>query len=448
VPMSVEALAAGSAGGLIGPITTAPEKIARANVSPPKDFDLDSFMSSYSGHARQARLQFVAHSSKELEADCYRRLLEDLKKTSNTSLYKDISERVGLQLGSAYAFDKVWVEATDKRSASTVERLDNELAGFKNNLVKESIRIAHNEIGDFQYERGELNTALKCYMRARDYCTTSKHMLQLCMNVIKVSLEMNNFTHVLNYVNKAESTTDLDKLTEARLKVVHALALLDSKKYKPAARKFLEVVPELGMQFHDLLAAHDIATFTGLCALASFDRQELKKKLLDNIPFKNFLDLAPDVRDLIADFHASRYSSCLQLLTKMKPYLELDLYFWSHVAPVYELIRNKALVQYFSPYVSVNLNTMADAFRTTVPALEKELSRLINDSKISARIDSHNKVLYARTSDQRSATYDRAMQMGDEYQRNTRALLLRVNCMRNEFFVRPVREDTDREKKG
>jgi len=363
-------------------------------------------------------------------------------------LYKDISERVGLQLGSAYAFDKVWVEATDKRSASTVERLDNELAGFKNNLVKESIRIAHNEIGDFQYERGELNTALKCYMRARDYCTTSKHMLQLCMNVIKVSLEMNNFTHVLNYVNKAESTTDLDKLTEARLKVVHALALLDSKKYKPAARKFLEVVPELGMQFHDLLAAHDIATFTGLCALASFDRQELKKKLLDNIPFKNFLDLAPDVRDLIADFHASRYSSCLQLLTKMKPYLELDLYFWSHVAPVYELIRNKALVQYFSPYVSVNLNTMADAFRTTVPALEKELSRLINDSKISARIDSHNKVLYARTSDQRSATYDRAMQMGDEYQRNTRALLLRVNCMRNEFFVRPVREDTDREKKG
>ncbi len=30
--------------------------------------------------------------------------------------------------------------------------------------------------------------ALKMYMRARDHCTSSKHIVQLCLNVIKVSL--------------------------------------------------------------------------------------------------------------------------------------------------------------------------------------------------------------------------------------------------------------------
>ena len=76
----------------------------------------------------------------------------------------------------------------------------------------------------------------------------------------------------------------------------------------------------------------------------------------------------------------------------MQPYLELDYLLHEHVGYLFESIRSKAIVQYFSPFVSVNLNTMADALKTNVPALEKELSRLIMEGRISARIDSHNKV--------------------------------------------------------
>ncbi len=102
-----------------------------------------------------------------------------------------------------------------------------------------------------------------------------------------------------------------------------------------------------------MLAPQDIALYAGLLALATFDRQELKKKVIDNQPFKSFLDLVPDVRELITDFYASRYASCLGYLAKLRPLLELDVHFYPHVASVYEKIRNKALIQYFSPYVSV-----------------------------------------------------------------------------------------------
>lgn len=54
-----------------------------------------------------------------------------------------------------------------------------------------------------------MQNAFKCYLRTRDYCTTSKHVLAMCLNVIRASLALNNYTNVSNYVQKAESTPDL-----------------------------------------------------------------------------------------------------------------------------------------------------------------------------------------------------------------------------------------------
>lgn len=40
--------------------------------------------------------------------------------------------------------------------------------------------------------------------------------------------------------------------------------------------QFLETHPELGNNYSEVIAAQDVATYGGLCALASFDRAELK----------------------------------------------------------------------------------------------------------------------------------------------------------------------------
>jgi COP9 signalosome complex subunit 1 len=57
-------------------------------------------------------------------------------------------------------------------------------------------------------------------------------------------------------------------------------------------------------------------------------------------------------------------------------------------------IRKRAIIQYFSPYLTVDLTKMAACFNTSSKSLEKELSHLITTSKIEARIDSHNKVIF------------------------------------------------------
>jgi COP9 signalosome complex subunit 1 len=55
---------------------------------------------------------------------------------------------------------------------------------------------------------------------------------------------------------------------------------------------------------------------------------------------------------------------------------------------------------------------------------------------LQARIDSHNKILYARHADQRSSSFQKALQVGADFQRDTKALLLRANLMQHDFVVK------------
>jgi len=201
-------------------------------------------------------------------------------------------------------------------------------------------------------------------------------------------------------------------------------------------KKFLETTVDLGTNFNDVLSPQDVAIYGGLCALASFDRAELKK-VIDSSTFRSFLELVPEVRELINDFYFSRYASCLKYLEKLKNLSLLDIFLHEHVESLYRSIREKALVQYFSPFISVDLQEMAKAFNTNVAGLEKELSKLIMEGSIQARIDSHNMRLYARQTEQRNATFEKTIQTGVDFQESTKALILRMSLLKNDFIVKP-----------
>ena len=39
------------------------------------------------------------------------------------------------------------------------------------------LQMGHTDLGDFHFERGDFQSAFKCFVRTRDYCTTSKHII-------------------------------------------------------------------------------------------------------------------------------------------------------------------------------------------------------------------------------------------------------------------------------
>ncbi|CAI0470619.1 unnamed protein product [Linum tenue] len=408
-----------------------------------EQLDIEAYAGLYSGRTKITRLIFIAvHcGNPSMEREALRMAYDEIKKGENTQLFREVVQKIGGRLGSNYGMDNAWCDSVDRRAEQRKEKLENELNAYRTNLIKESIRMGYNDFGDFYYAHGALGDAFKSYIRTRDYCTTSKHIIHMCLSAILVSIEMGQFSHVSSYVSKAEQTPEaLDPTTIAKLKCASGLAHLDMMKYKLAARKFLEVGPELGNSYNEVIAPQDVATYGGLCALASFDRSELKNKVIDNLAFRNFLELVPEVRELINDFYSSRYASCLEYLANLKTNLLLDVHLHDHVEKLYDQIRNKALIQYTHPFVSVDLNMMANAFKTTVVGLEKELATLITDNQIQARIDSHNKILYARHADQRNATFQRVLQTGSEFDRDVKAMLLRANLIKHEHSARTNRK--------
>ena len=74
-----------------------------------------------------------------------------------------------------------------------------------------------------------------------------------------------------------------------------------------------------------MVAARDVALYGALCAVATFDRSELLAGVIDNPNFRHFLELVPELREVIKDFYASRYSSCLKHLNAMRDDLLLDM---------------------------------------------------------------------------------------------------------------------------
>ena len=418
--------------------------------------ELDYFSLNFAGLSKLRRLLFIANHCPSLELDALKLAHDNVKQTFNTKLYAQIVTRLGEASSRAGEAENVqldanWIEATNKKAAIKFEHLDTDLKNHKSNTFKESIRRGHDDLGDHHLDCGDLNNALKCYSRSRDYCTIPKHVIHMCLNVIKVSALLKNWAHVLNFVNKAESSLELmgeqrekpsNLVTSTKLKCAAGLAELALKKYKSAAKHFLQAQFD-HFEYKELISAHDVAVYGGLCALATVDRQELRTKVLSNSSFKLFLELEPQIRDVLHKFYESQYASCLKILDDIKDNFRLDLYLASHVNTLYSKIRNRALIQYFSPYVSADMGKMAESFNTTVPALEDELTQLILDDQIQARIDSHNKILFAREVDQRSTTFEKAIKMGKEYDKRAKALIIRAAVVSNQIYVKSPPRDTN-----
>ncbi|CAO3631023.1 unnamed protein product [Cunninghamella echinulata] len=312
-------------------------------------------------------------------------------------------------------------------------------------MVKESIRVAQTKLGDYYYDIGELTQATRHYSQTRSYCVTSKNMIDMCFSMIKTQLEARHYPNVYTYIVRAESTPQIpDKInTISRLKCYNAISSLfvtdsNSNRYTTISNALTQgVALESSHLLNDIMAPNDVAIFGGLCALASLNRRQLQDLLSNNVSFKGYLELEPQIREIMDLFQSSKYSSCFALLDKYRNDWKLDLYLNSHVDNIIQCIREKAIVQYCIPYSSIDMNRMAFAFNTTVDNLELDLIRLIGQNgKISARIDSHEKILYANQKNQRKQAFDQSLSLGKDYEKSAKALMLRLNLLKADLVVR------------
>lgn len=97
-----------------------------------------------SGRTRFDRLFHIGRTSTFLCVDALKAAVTEAKSGKDVDLYIDAIEalRQVAQDDPVAKFDKAWVESTKRSNKDETKRLEAELRGYKNNLVKESIRVS------------------------------------------------------------------------------------------------------------------------------------------------------------------------------------------------------------------------------------------------------------------------------------------------------------------
>ncbi|KAI9320898.1 26S proteasome subunit RPN7-domain-containing protein [Dichotomocladium elegans] len=414
-------------------------------VNTPSHLDFESYIGNYAGRTAIDRAIFIAEHCTSLQVEALQWAAAAIKKdTLDTSKYASCITQLNAALKNrnlpSVEVDQEWIRNAQRETKETRERLENNLKTNKNSASRENIWNSTTLLGNCFYQHGDMTMALKTYVRSRDYCTNSISTVETCFNVIKVAVEQSSYAHVNTYVNRAEAAQNVPKreIVQSKLECCRALsALFHKEKLNVVADALTKVDFEMGNDFNQVISANDVAVYGGLCALASYDRQELKTKVLSNSSFKNYLELEPQIREMIDAFYNAKYAACLELLESYRNDFLLDMHLAPHVNDIIHMIRVKSMVQYCVPYGTVDLQRMAVVFGTTTNDLQNELASLIAEGdKISARIDSHQKILIAKERDQRQQALKRSMVAGTEYEKSSKALMLRMRLLKADMIIK------------
>ncbi|KAI1384696.1 26S proteasome subunit RPN7-domain-containing protein [Hypoxylon trugodes] len=412
---------------------------------PPK-LDLDLYISNYKGRTRFERLLLIGQCSVPLCVDALKAAVAEAKSGKDIQRYKDAFEciRLAAPHEPEARWDEAWVAATDKSNKTETQRLETELKGYKNNLVKESIRIGHRDLGEHLEAVGDLNAASETYIKMRPDASTQSHIQDVGKHVVSIMLQKRDWTGVLANVNKVlvvNIGNEEQSSEQPYQRMVAGLAYLGNGKYHEAARNFLEVGdPIVCQKYNDVASPNDVATYGGLLALASMDRLELQSRVLDNSNFRNYLELEPHIRKAVSMFVNGRYSACLEILESYRNDYLLDLYLQKHVSVLFSKIRNKCIVQYFLPFSCVTLDTMNAVFSKPGESIEPELVNMIKSGALNARINTIDRLLVAVSTNSRAAMQKKALDAANNYEKEILERIRRMNIAAADLEVKGYRK--------
>ncbi|XP_001357372.3 COP9 signalosome complex subunit 1 [Drosophila pseudoobscura] len=341
----------------------------------PSTLHLATYASRYTDIARLNRLKFIAKVCPKLQVpalelainhvktftynvqlydELYRTLCEAIEKreaeiepsdevVASTSKASSSSEAGCIKkAGRRVPYDAFWVEDNTMESTLLQQELDAELQYKKANSGSAKVRRILEEIGDYHLKGYNLKLAVKYYARARQYCTSTDNVINMFRNLIRVSIYMANWWHVLTYIEDAKKYAlgfeNLAQKVPPQLNCAAGLANMGLKIYKTAAQCFLQT-PFDQYDFDKIVAREDVSYYVGLCGLATLDHDQLALDVINSVGFRPFFQLSPQVLSLVTTFHAGDFEHCLLVLNQIEDHVRLDYYLAPHVDTLFGKIK-------------------------------------------------------------------------------------------------------------
>ncbi|KAK9474049.1 26S proteasome subunit RPN7-domain-containing protein [Dipodascopsis tothii] len=423
---------------MAGPATDSP--LVEDMTDALSQIDLEAYAQNYSGRIAIDRLEFIASKCPPLAEEALALAAGRLKQTADTGRYEAVVERLRA-INPAHALaagDAAWVEAVDRKNRAAHDKLEQELKSYKNNLIKESIRMGHSVMAMHYFSVGNLPAAIKSCVRQRDVSTTHRHAESMSLELVRFSVHLGSWSQVESALARIDSIPNrAEDANQPVLWALRGLLSLAQEQYAAAGAAFLSTdyaapgtpTPSGALALDEFVTLADVTAYTGLCALATYSRAELKALVETNSRFKELLEFHPAMRDLIDSFVWFRYGTTFSLLASLRPVFLLDIWLARHVDALYARIRENSYVQYVDGYRRGWLAKMASCFGKPVDVVEREFCALIDAGKIRAKLDIEQGFFVETSADARADVYGRALDLASSYERSARLLVTNIGLV-------------------
>lgn len=315
--------------------------------------------------------------------------------------------------------------------------------------MKEDIRVALNALATFHMSCGRFAEAQRIFISTLEYCTSPQHRLEYSQKLSVCALELRAWSLAQGQATKSRNYAQhispaARQRVNAQADATHGIVCLKKGKYERAAHYFLDVTTNIGASYTEVAAMEDIALYGSLCAVASFSRASLKTAALRRESFHEIMQTVPGVREMISCVVETKYGEALEILQALEPWAVNDRYLSDCWDELKGKILEKIICVYFTPFVSCDLNSMALELRMPLEDLEAQCAKLIVAGKLAARIDSHRKIMQRRSTDQRTQTFSKALQIGDSYQQRMQAIIFALSVKMHGITAKCSKEDQSR----
>jgi len=206
-----------------------------------------------------------------------------------------------------------------------------------------------------------------------------------------------------------EAGSDWDR--KNRLKVYEAVYLMATRKFKEAAKLFLETISTFTAV--ELLDYDTYIFYTILMCVVSLDRVTLKNKVLHAPEILQVIEKMPNAGSLMSSLYNCTYAPFFVSLAEITETMKRNRLLAPHAGFYCKEMRVIAYAQLLASYRSVQIESMANAFGVTVEFLDKEISRFIASGRLHCKIDKVGGIIETNRPDSKNAQYQTTIKQGD-----------------------------------
>lgn len=336
-----------------------------------------------------------------------------------------------------------WISETDARANSDRAAVDAEAARARAAVDRDAVRASAVALGDWHTRRGEPQAALRCFLRARDYCSTPRDVSLVCLRAADAAAAAGSWAHVSSYASKAASASSsssssatvgngrpssaaaaapapfLSSAAVATALAGCAAAAFDAGRWREAALGFVRAaaaadvdgggVAGIGGGFSfdaatkaptypldadaslapSLASPLDVALCGGLACLAALDRGELASVALAAAGFRDALALVPPLLSAVEAAAAARFGDALtQLREGVLPRARLDARASRAAPQLAAAAARRCLVQYAAPFSRLSLDAAKEKLGFgSRGELDEELAALVRKGAVRGKLD-------------------------------------------------------------